>query len=98
LNDSKKQVHLRELINKLKEFQRIIDKALGQLDDSQLLQLKDALSAADGYIISLSEEVEKDHNKNDMKYFQRELILWLEKRGALSTLIKIIEKIHTESN
>jgi len=98
LNDSKKQVHLRELIDKLKELQGIIDKTFGKLDGSQLLQLKDALSAADGYIISLKKEVKKDRNKNDKKYFERELKLWLEKREALSTLIKIIERIHAESN
>jgi hypothetical protein len=98
LNDSKKQVLPKELADKLKEFQRIIDKAFGQLDGSQLVQLKDALSAADDYIISLKKEIKKDHIENDKKYFERELKLWLEKRAALSTLIKIIERIHVESN
>ena len=60
--------------------------------------MKDALSAADGYIISLKEEVEKDHNENDKKYFEQELKLWLEKREALSNLIKIIERIRADSN
>ena len=96
MNDSKGQIHLKELIDKLKEFKLIIDKALGQLNGSQLLQLKDALSAADDYLISLNEEINKDHNKNDKKYFERELMLWIEKREALSLLITIIEKIHTE--
>ena len=98
MSGSKKQVLPRELADELKEFQRIIDKAFGQLDHSQLLQLKDVLSAADDYNISLKKEIKKDHNENDKKYFERELKLWLEKREALSTLIKIIERIHPKSN